>query len=996
MPATSQWFFDPYRLDLDNALLWQGERTIALRPKTFEVLVYLVEHAGQLVSKEAILETVWADTAVSESVLKGCIGEIRKTLQDSVTTPRFIATMHRRGYRFIAPVTAVSPVTAEPAQAVPSPLPPSSSPPKRTTSHAPLSAAHASILVSREAELTLLHQWLATVLRGECWIGFISGEAGIGKTALVDAFVTQIEDRSGLWIGRGQCVEQYGAGEAYLPLLEAFGQLARSPGGARIIEILHQYAPSWLQQMPALLSASEFDLLQQQHRGVTRERMLRELTGAVEALTAERPLVLVLEDLHWSDVSTLDWLTYMARRRASARLLVLGTYRPVDAIVQAHPLRKVTQELRLLNACEDLSLGYLSEAGIASYLNQRFGELPMQDRLARVLYQRTNGNPFFMVNVVEDALWQGVLREDSTGWALPGGIEGFESGVPESLRQLIEQQFGHLEPDEQELLEAASVVGMEFSTAAVAAGVRRSVEEVESRCNVLARRSQFVQTRGTTTWPDGTMVETYEFVHALYQESLYDRVPASRRVRWHREIGLRQEVGYDAQARAMAAELAVHFVRGREPRRAVQYLRHAAYNATRRHAYQEAIDHLAIGLDMLVTLPDTPERLQHELAMQTSLGTALVAATGPSSSEVEQAYSRAYTLSQQVEDVEQQFSILRGLWNCYFIRAELETARGFAEQLLVLAQQLGDPALLLEAHRSLGITLLFRGELTVAREHLEAGMTLYRPQQHRELSVRHGADPGVIGQLHIASANWRLGYADRARQLLDTALSLAREQDHPYSLAHALCLGATLLQRWHMDALTPERVEAALTVASDYGFPYLVIWGHALQGWLDVEQGRVDAGIEQLQGALDAWRDMGTERARPWWLFVLAGAYGKAGQTAEGITALAEALDHIDKTGERFCEPEIFRLKGELLLQQAVPDLPQAEACFQQALAVARHQQAKALELRSAMNLSRLWQHQGHRDAARHLLAEVYGWFTEGFDTCDLQEAKALLEQLRA
>jgi predicted ATPase len=430
--------------------------------------------------------------------------------------------------------------------------------------------------------------------------------------------------------------------------------------------------------------AGEFEAVQRRTAGATRERMLRELAEAVEALTAARPLVLVLEDLHWTDVSTLDWLAYVARRREPARLLVVGTSRPVEAVVAAHPLRAVTQELRLHGQGVELVLPYLPETGVAAYLAQRYGAGTLPAALARVLHQRTGGNPLFLVAVVDALVQQGRLQEGPTGWALVGDLETVTMGVPASVRQLLERQFEQLAPEEQVLLEAASVVGVEFAAAAVAA-VAQAIEAVEACCDALARRGQFVQARGTADWPDGTVTASYGFRHALYRELVYDRVPASRRVRWHRQIGARLEAGYGARAPELAAELAEHFVRGRNAEQAVHYLQLAGAQAVQRSAHREALQHLTRGLELLAMLPETPARTQQELNLQLALGQALSATKGIAAPEVEQTYARARALCAQLGETPQLFPTLWGLCRFYRSRGALPTARELGEQLHQLA-----------------------------------------------------------------------------------------------------------------------------------------------------------------------------------------------------------------------------------------------------------------------------------------------------------------------
>ncbi|MDH3601006.1 MAG: hypothetical protein OEU26_15395 [Candidatus Tectomicrobia bacterium] len=423
--------------------------------------------------------------------------------------------------------------------------------------------------------------------------------------------------------------------------------------------------------------------------GLTRERMLRELTEAVETLTIERSLILVLEDLHWSDASTLEWLAYVARRRQRAGLLVLGTYRLADATLTAHPVRTLAHDLRLHGQGTNLVLDYLSESEVEAYLKQRFnGTLP-PDGVPHTLCQRTNGNPLFLVNMIDDLIRQGAVWESPMGWQWREDVNVVEMEVPMSLRRLIEHQLEQLPPGDQTLLEAASVAGMEFVSAAVAAGLDSTAEAIEVQLDALARRGQFVKLGGTVEWPDGAVTTRYDFIHALYQELLYNRVSASRRVRLHQQIGIRIEAGYSPQTREVAAELAYHFRQGRDGRRAVAYLRQAAENAIRRHAHQEAIDHLTSALETVATLPELSDRIQHELAIYVALAPALRVVKGSSALETEQAYARARELCEQEEDVPQLLIMLEGLCSCYVVRGKYLKAREIGERSLSCSSHAG-------------------------------------------------------------------------------------------------------------------------------------------------------------------------------------------------------------------------------------------------------------------------------------------------------------------
>ncbi|HJY79831.1 MAG TPA: AAA family ATPase [Candidatus Binatia bacterium] len=986
--------FPPFRLDLVNECLWCREERISLRGKTFAVLRCLLEHPGQLVTKGALFSAVWPDTCVGESALTICIRELRQALGDNPKTPQFIETVHRRGYRFIAPLSATQPVVSSQYPVV-SRKQSENFPPQLATDNRQLTTP----LVGRDAELAQLHTWLSKALQSERQIIFVTGEPGIGKTTLVEAFLARSAAMGGLWIGRGQCIEHYGVGEPYMPVLEALGRLCRELEGNQLIDLLSQHAPTWLAQMPALLSATNLEVLQRKVQGTTQERMLREMAEAVEALTVERLLVLVLEDLHWSDVSTLELLSALARRQERARLLVIGTYRPVEVLGDGHPLRAVKQELQVHRHCGELQLEPLTQGDVAEYLAVRFVGSPLPARLARMIHQRTEGNPLFIVNVVDYMIAQEVVVEVDGQWELKTAVEEVAVRVPESIRQLIEKQIERLSSGEQRVLEVASVAGAEFSAAVVAAGLEGEVGEVEARCARLVRRDQFLRTSGMEEWPDGTVAARYGFLHALYQEVLYERVPIGQRISLHRRIGEREERAYGERVREIAAELAVHFERGRDSRRTVWYLEQAAENAIQRSAHVEAIRHLTKALQLLKTLPDTPERTRQELTLQTALGVPLVATKGYAAPEVGEAYTRARELCQQLEEIPQLFPVLVGLFRFYLVRAEHKTARELGEQLLSLAQHQQDPAFLLEAHFDWGAILYCLGEFALAREHLEQSIARYDPQRHRSHALVYGADPGVFCLSWTAHALWFLGYADQALKRSHEALALAQEMSHPFSLALALDYATILHQFCRRRQAVQELAAAAVALCTEQGFAYYLAWGTVMQGWVLAEQGQRGAGIAQMRQSLAALRATGAELRQPYYLAMLAAACGKAGKAEEGLTALAEALDRVNKTGERFYEAELYRLKGELTLKSQVQGSKfevqkEAEECFRKAIEIARRQDAKMLELRISVHLARLWQQRGKKRQARQLLAKIYSWFTEGFDAADLQDAKTLLDEL--
>jgi predicted ATPase len=425
-------------------------------------------------------------------------------------------------------------------------------------------------------------------------------------------------------VGWGQCIEQYGAGEAYLPVLEALGWLGRQTGGERLLAILHQYAPTWLVQLSTLLSPAELEAVQRRVQGATRERMLREIAEALDVVTADHPLALVLEDLHWSDPSTVELLALLARRREAARLLVLGTYRPVELVITNHPLKAMKQELVTRRQGVEVLLGGLSREAVQTYVSQRVTQPAPHGELAAFVHQRTEGHPLFMVQVTDYLL----QREGAAALT-----QAVTQAVPDGLQQLIEVQLGHLGAEAQQVLEVASVAGAEFIAASVAAGSQLEPGVNEEICEGLARREQFIEERGVVEWPDGTVSGCYGFRHALYQQVLYQRVAEARRVRLHQVIGGCQECAYGE--------------RGRDYQRATHYRRQAADTAMQRNAYNEAETHCTSGLALLPQLPDTPGRAQLELSLQMTLGLVLAATKGFAAPEVEQAYLRVRALCEQ-------------------------------------------------------------------------------------------------------------------------------------------------------------------------------------------------------------------------------------------------------------------------------------------------------------------------------------------------------------
>jgi predicted ATPase len=598
---------------------------------------------------------------------------------------------------------------------------------------------------------------------------------------------------------------------------------------------------------------------------------------------------------------------------------------------------------------------------------------------------------------------RGDLIQDSEGRWTEGPTLDWER-LPARVEAVIAERIDRLDGPSREALRVASVEGETF-TVEVVARVRSADdrEMVERLSGELERRHRLVRAQEIQRL-GARRLSRYRFRHILFQNYLYQGLDPVERAYLHEAVGTALEVLYGEETEEIAVSLARHFREAAITEKAVAYLLQAGERAKRSSANEAAIAHLTSGLALLETTPETPERDQRELDLQIALGVPLVLIKGHAAPEVEAAYARARELCEHAYagNTLQLFQVLLGLRRYYLHRGELGTAHQMGDQLLSLAHSIQDPTYLSRAHMMHGETLYRLGEFAQVRDHCQQGIAVYDPRQRRSHVFLFGNDSGIGCRIFEALALWHLGYPDQALKRAEEMLSLAQDLSHPFTLVFGLYFAALLhLFRGEVETVQ-ERVEAALRIATERGFPLFRAWGTVLRGWALAERREIEEGIAVMQQGLAASRDVGVELVLPESLSFLAEAYGNAGQAEEGLRVVAEALTRVERTGEGTSEAELHRLKGELLLGQVEAEAKveadrcyhEAERCFERALEGARRQSAKSWELRAATSLSRLWHTRGRGEEARELLHEVYGWFTEGFDTADLTEAKALLDAL--
>jgi TOMM system kinase/cyclase fusion protein len=840
-------------------------------------------------------------------------------------------------------------------------------------------------LVGREQEVALLRERWAQVKDGLGQVVLLSGEAGIGKSRLVEVLTAHVATDPHAWLTPCQC-SPYHQNTALYPLIDLLERVVlrfereESPEQKRrkLEGFLVQYGLPLPETMPLVASllsiplgadSPPMDVSPEQQKQKTLQAFLTILLR----IAAQQPVLFVIEDLHWVDPSTLELLTLLVDQGPTACILALFTFRPdfkPPWTGRSHLIQVTLPRLLRRQAAEMTSRVAHGHALPSEVIEQ--------------VVARTDGVPLFVEELTKMVLESGLLEEREEHYELTGPLPPL--AIPTTLHDSLMARLDRLAAVKA-MAQLGATLGREFAYDLLQAVSPWDEDSLRQGLHQLVA-AEFLYQQGLP--PQAT----YRFKHALIRDAAYQSLLRSTRQQYHQRIAQVVEARFPELRETQPELLAHHYTEAGLSEQAIAYWQWAGQRSIARSAYVEAINHLSTGLKCLKVLPETPVRSAQELTLLMALGRALIATKGYAASEVGAIYTRARALCQQGVQSPQLFPVLFGLWQFYVLQAELPLARELGEQLLALAQHLPDSAYMLEAHRSLAFTLFSLGEMAAARAQAEQGIALYDPHTHQAHVFTYGQDPGTSCLAYAALALWYLGFPEQALQRCREMLKLAHELSHPFSLAHAFYFASLLHQHRREVNDARECAEAAIALATKHGLTLYVVRGRLQRSWALTEQGQLAEGIDQMRQSLTTYRGTGSGLVLPYFLARLAEAYGKEQHIEAGLHLLDEALTLVDKHGECWWEAELHRLKGVFRLQQAVSDAKQAEACFQQALGVAHRQQAKSLELRAAMSLSRLWQQQGKQAEARELLAPIYGWFTEGFDTADLQEAKTLLEEL--
>ncbi len=959
--------FPPFRLDLNNEQLWRGSKEIRLRRKTFAVLRHLVERPGQLVTKAALLDAVWPDVSVSDSMPAISVRELRKALGDAADAPRFIETVQGRGYRFIADVKLESikaptqQVARQSAFAVP---------PQQTS------------FVGREHEKSEVRAALADATSGRGRICLLSGEAGIGKTRLCAEIALEAE-KNGLTTIVGHCSENEAV--PYLPFVEILERwvdrwdspddLRRAIGDdgpelARLLPKLRRIVPDL--PPPMELAAEQ-----------ARRQLFNSFSSFIAQRSKEQPTMLVLEDLHWADDSTLALITHLSQRHSDLQLLMIGTFR--ESEIDLGPgLSKTLEGLIRGRLATQLRLKGLPSVEVAQMLQGLSGQAPPAAVVSEILGE-TGGNPFFVEELFQHLTEENRLYDEAGQFRLELKVGELE--VPRNVRLIVGRRLARLGEATRKILAVAAVIGrfFTFDLLEEAAGAKP-----DALLDCLDEAQTAGVIRSSTQQPEAR----FEFSHEMIRQAILKQLSIARHRRLHLEVAQTIERIYSNTLEDHYAELAHHYAQTANTWKAVTSLHLAGQQAAVRSAHEEAATLLNSSLELLRTMPETAERDSQELATQAALGTILISTKGDGAPEVKASLSRVVDLSRRVGESPQLLTALFGLAAFHVNRGEHRTAQGLAKDLLKLAERSGDPVAVMMGHSVLGHTSYWLGEFAFAHSNLEQTVAIYDHELHGRPAFVHGLDPVLDALGYDGYTLWQMGYPDQALDKAQRGLAIAQKAARPDRLATALNYLAIAHMLRREDEMAIARAEDAVALATKEGLPFRAAIGLVTVGAAMVQSDQNEKAIVQLERVSKAIEASGS-RLSPLHAGALAHAYAKTGKVSEALSLVTSVLGGVRETSSFSDEPWLLSLKGELFLYKDPPDSAEAERSFRKAIELAQQMGAKSPELRASLNLAHLLAKRRYRKEARATLSEIYNWFTEGFDTEDLKNAKSLLEDLK-
>jgi DNA-binding winged helix-turn-helix (wHTH) protein/tetratricopeptide (TPR) repeat protein len=972
--ATRPLQFDRFVLDEANALLTEERRPVRLEPKALAVLCELARQPGRLATKDALLDAVWGHRHVSESVLKTVISQLRAVLADDAAQPRFIETVSRRGYRFIGGIAASdTPVQAMHETGAPRPA---------AEATAGAEGSVLPVMIGRESALARLRAGWDRAHAGQRQLVWIEGDAGIGKTTLIDRFVAEVGAER---CARGQCVEQFGAGEPYLPLLEALDALTRrSP---ERVASMRQVAPTWLVQLPWLVSESDRTALHAELAGAGQERMVRELWELLARFTRETPLVLVTEDLHWSDQGTLRLMDHFARHRGPLRLLWLASFRLAQVVAEPHPLQQLRAELRLHRLCEELLLDSFSEAELAEYVAHRAPGSDVSPAFVKSLHAHTDGLPLFVASVLDGLLASDAgLPSRDEGW---GGAGEAVWSVPDGLAGAIERQLAKLPPGTSEALGAASVCGMEFRAATVAALLGREPAAVIGACDELVRRRSWLREAAVVALPDGTLDTKYAFRHAVYKHVFYQRLGSAQRIGLHRQAARELEQGRAAGFAATSAAIASHHELGFEPQAAVTHYSAAAEGALGHFAPQEALQLTERARVLLPACAEGTAKQELELSLVATRGVAFSLLQGVAAPDTVEAFERVSALCAALPQTPARALLLNSIGWSLFARSDFDGAIAMTQRIEAVAKAFDDPVLFVFASNLSGVTLANAGRFVEACTSMRDGIAVCEREAERPAMQLLYIDPLVSMCGNIAPPLVQLGLADQARAMVARAVAHAARRGQPMArlIAH-WCACAVALRLEDVEAVETHaaRLEELVATTTVQHARAPARW---FRGWVEVRRGRAAAGVAMILEGFKLYQQSGTLAGCTETLAYAAEALILQRRWDEAQATIDEANAVVERFGERLYVTELRLLQAQVAA--GCGDEAGERREMEAALGEARSAGALGAELRASVALAERAERTSE-DLAN--LRAVHARVSEGFDTPLVLRARKLLDAI--
>ncbi|MHA6202974.1 AAA family ATPase [Dyella soli] len=956
-PNPTRIRFAEFELDEANASLSRNGESVALAPTPFTLLCALASQPGALLTKDALLDTVWGHRFVSDSVLKTAISDLRTALGDSAQQPRYIETVPRRGYRFIAtlhPATATlpAPVMISAAGARPS---------------APF--------IGRAGALARLQRAWALAGDGRRALVWIAGEPGIGKTTLIEQFVASVD---GVACARGHCVEHYGTGEPYLPVLEALADLCR--GDAALPSLLRAVAPTWLLQLPWLSTSEERDALRRELVGVGPDRMLREMGELLDRYTEQRPLLLVTEDLHWSDRATIQLIDYIARRRGHARLMWLASFRVTEVVALDHPLNSLRHELRLHRLCEEVVLDPFSETEVADYVAQRSGLLARDEAFVRALHERTDGVPLFVSSVISE-----VMDRTSDEATIEARLT--EVAVPENLAAIIDHYIARLGQEQRALLSAAAVCGVEFRIETVSLTLERDMTSVAHACEELVREQMWLK-QSLTVGSDEAADLPYAFRHALFRQVLYERTPSSVRTRLHRQVGVALEHERSTGVPVAATELAMHFDRGRQPMTALSYYAEAAEAALLHFSPAACIGLTERALAVLQQAPEGPQRDALEITLETLQGVAAFHSLGVGT-KARNAFERAYTLLANAPEHPMRGRLLHGFGYLLSLHGDYARALAVAERAETLSSGADDPTLMLAACIVHSEVHHLQGQSHAARSWIERGLAYAESLDFaaKEIFV---ADPQVtlLGTLAIELV--RCGLVRQARTQVQRAQARAVELRQPMTRLVANWLEALLEVRLGDAGRVATLADEMQALVDEFSLGQGRTACQWFRGWADAWQRDPRGGYRRIREAYEENARSGMCSGASEVLGYAAQALLLAGDIDAAQAELTAALQVAQELAERVYLPQLLLLEAAIAWAHGQADAGAVSA--RRAIEEARLQEASWFEL---LALVELCEHHAATAEERGAMRTLVGRLPEAADTALVGRARSLIERAK-